>query len=112
MQRILCFIFNIIGLKSNIKEPKKLIRSSNDQNDDDLCCVCLSKLIKEGEDIKVLPCTHHFHSSCVDRWFDSRRKTCPICRFVVEEERKEEDLSKEMIVWYSSFHVTGFSGIF
>ncbi|KAL2905923.1 hypothetical protein RDABS01_004633 [Bienertia sinuspersici] len=108
MQSFICLMFNFIGLRRNVKEAKSLSIT----NEDDLCCVCLSSLTKEGEDIKVLPCCHHFHSKCVDKWFMARRKTCPMCRFIVEEERKEEELSREMVIWYSSFHVTGLSGIF
>lgn len=97
-----------MGLRK-VKEAKRVSLAS----EDDLCSVCLSSLIKEGGDVKVLPCLHHFHSTCVDKWFNTRHKTCPICRFLVEDdERKEEELSKEMVIWYSSFHVTGLSGIF
>ncbi|KAK9670657.1 hypothetical protein RND81_13G215800 [Saponaria officinalis] len=85
--------------------------------EDEVCCVCLSRLVKEGEDIerfdiKVLPCLHHFHSECVERWFDMPPKTCPVCRFLVEDVkvcRDQEELTEEMVIWYSSsFHVAGF----
>ncbi|KMT09329.1 hypothetical protein BVRB_6g134240 [Beta vulgaris subsp. vulgaris] len=98
MQNIICLIYNFIGL-NKVKEAKRRLSFINE---DDLCCVCLSTLIKEGEDIKVLPCLHHFHSECVDMWFNARRKTCPICRFLVEDERKDDDLmSRELVLWYS-----------
>ncbi|KAL5752429.1 hypothetical protein ACOSP7_022616 [Xanthoceras sorbifolium] len=74
------------------------------------CCVCLSRLM-DGEDMRVLPCLHKFHKMCVDRWFNACTRTCPLCRFsMVEEEKiiRREELTEEMIIWFSSFHVAGF----
>lgn len=76
----------------------------------EICCVCLSKL-REDEDIRVLYCSHKFHKACVDRWFNTCKKTCPICRFsMIEEERlqRKEMFTEEMVIWFSSFHVAGF----
>lgn len=74
------------------------------------CCVCLSRL-KKGQDTRILPCLHEFHKVCVDRWFNSCRKTCPVCRFSMGGEdncRVQEALTDEMVIWFSSFHVAGF----
>lgn len=73
------------------------------------CCVCLSRL-KEGEDMKILPCLHKFHKDCIDRWFSACRKTCPMCRFSMEDNKSyvKEVLTEEMIIYFSSFHVAGF----
>ncbi|KAL3525233.1 hypothetical protein ACH5RR_013605 [Cinchona calisaya] len=78
-----------------------------------ICCViCLSRL-KEREDKRLLPCHHEFHRECVDKWLNIRRKTCPVCRFSMEDEekvktRKGEIFPEEMMIWFSSFHVAGF----
>nr|GMC93861.1 E3 ubiquitin-protein ligase RHA2A-like [Ipomoea batatas] len=79
-----------------------------------LCCVCLSRL-KEGGSFRVLPCMHRFHRSCVDKWLMSAgRKTCPVCRFPVEDGgppekgKTEATTTEEMAVWFSSFHISGF----
>lgn len=77
-----------------------------------ICCViCLSRL-KEGEDKRSLPCHHEFHRKCVDKWLNSCRKTCPVCRLLMEDEQekaqKREFLTEEMVMWFSSFHVAGF----
>nr|XP_009611052.1 E3 ubiquitin-protein ligase RHA2A-like [Nicotiana tomentosiformis] len=76
------------------------------------CCVCLSKL-EDGDDNRVLPCLHEFHRDCVDKWLNGDRKTCPVCRFSMEDGRKlsiktEAALTEEMVIWFSSFHVAGF----
>lgn len=73
------------------------------------CCVCLSRL-RDGEETRRLPCRHLFHSACVDRWLSLCRKTCPLCRYCVDIEilHKREELTEEMLIWFSSFHVAGF----
>ncbi|KAJ9172632.1 hypothetical protein P3X46_015847 [Hevea brasiliensis] len=75
------------------------------------CCVCLSRM-NGGDNMRVLPCLHKFHKFCIERWFDVYQKTCPVCRFAMgEEERsynREEQLTEEMVIWFSSFHVAGF----
>lgn len=40
------------------------------------CAICL---FKDPTSWRVLPCTHSFHASCVDRWL-TLQQTCPICR--------------------------------
>ncbi|KAF3634560.1 hypothetical protein FXO38_03038 [Capsicum annuum] len=75
------------------------------------CCVCLSRL-KDGDDKRVLPCLHEFHRECVDRWLNGAQRTCPVCRFSMEDGKKlsikTEDLTDEMVIWFSSFHVAGY----
>ncbi|PSS24273.1 E3 ubiquitin-protein like [Actinidia chinensis var. chinensis] len=44
------------------------------------CAVCLYEF-EAGEEIRWLTnCKHIFHRSCVDRWMDHDRNTCPLCR--------------------------------
>lgn len=73
------------------------------------CCVCLC-ILKEGENMHSLPCLHSFHKDCIDRWFNACRKTCPMCRFSMEEDKScvGEVLTEDMILYFSSFHVAGF----
>jgi hypothetical protein len=45
------------------------------------CSICLESIEKD-ERIKLLPCMHYFHSSCVDIWIiHHRQMSCPVCRF-------------------------------
>lgn len=75
----------------------------------EFCCVCLSTLEEEGEETSLLPCQHKFHKDCVERWFSLCKKTCPICRFSMEEDEwYGEVLTEEMVIYFSSFHAAGF----
>lgn len=41
------------------------------------CSVCMEVICQN--DLRVLPCAHVFHASCIGRWFREQR-TCPECR--------------------------------
>jgi hypothetical protein len=45
--------------------------------EDAVCAICLCEY-GEAESIKTLPCAHHFHSECVNRWLVQARY-CPLC---------------------------------
>ncbi|CAI8598442.1 unnamed protein product [Vicia faba] len=43
------------------------------------CCICLSAYDDEAE-LRELPCNHHFHCTCIDKWL-LINATCPLCKF-------------------------------
>jgi len=53
------------------------------------CAICLEDFNSEVE-VKVLPCSHGFHSQCIDPWIDSRSDLCPICKRSILESSAEE----------------------
>jgi len=42
------------------------------------CVICFDEY-RKGNRIKFLPCNHHFHSDCVDEWFNVK-DSCPLCK--------------------------------
>ncbi|XP_051829009.1 E3 ubiquitin-protein ligase ZNRF3 isoform X2 [Antechinus flavipes] len=49
------------------------------------CAICLEKYI-DGEELRVIPCTHRFHKRCVDPWL-LQHHTCPHCRHNIIEQK-------------------------
>ncbi|XP_058185970.1 uncharacterized protein LOC131303222 [Rhododendron vialii] len=120
IKNLVSFIWSFIGyrgrkrIKSSSPHEAIGLKLCEDLDGAELCCVCLSSLEEGGSEdcgTRVLPCLHEFHRVCIATWFSGRRKTCPVCRFLVEDEEKpqtKEDLTEEMVIWFSSFHVAGF----
>jgi len=46
------------------------------------CGICLSEY-QYGEELRTLPCKHHFHTECVDKWL-VLHKSCPFCKRVID----------------------------
>lgn len=61
-----------------IKNHKKhKIPESGD--DVEQCYICLAEY-EEEDKIRVLPCRHEYHMSCVDKWLKEIHGVCPLCR--------------------------------
>ncbi|KXS22057.1 hypothetical protein M427DRAFT_26719 [Gonapodya prolifera JEL478] len=43
------------------------------------CPICLEPY-QANSVVRLLPCSHSFHSKCVDDWLAKRRGVCPLCR--------------------------------
>lgn len=46
------------------------------------CSICFGAYT-DGEEIRKLPCNHHFHQRCVDVWLLKHQNRCPLCLYVV-----------------------------
>eukprot|EP01089_Gocevia_fonbrunei_P012262 TRINITY_DN2846_c0_g2_i1.p1 TRINITY_DN2846_c0_g2~~TRINITY_DN2846_c0_g2_i1.p1 ORF type:complete len:332 (+),score=42.95 TRINITY_DN2846_c0_g2_i1:127-996(+) len=51
------------------------------------CAICLSDY-ETGEQIRFLPCKHHFHQACADRWLETN-KSCPFCKRCIDDAQIE-----------------------
>ena len=132
VKKLLAFILHLIGprTRQRIKEASTYdevvgldsqekakgcsaeVKLEGEGDECELCSICLSRYRKGmGQGARVLPCMHKFHKVCIDKWFNMCRKTCPVCRFSMgaeEKFQKREELTEEMVIWFSSFHVAGF----
>jgi len=43
------------------------------------CAICLDDF-KMDEELRLLPCKHAFHKSCVDPWLAKSSELCPMCK--------------------------------
>ncbi|CAI0461616.1 unnamed protein product [Linum tenue] len=102
---------NALGsIKEGGFDPETAGSSSSRIDAGKCCCVCLSQM-EVGDCLRMLPCMHKFHELCITRWLEGYGKTCPLCRFSMGEDKKpeeEQQLTVEMLIWFSSFHVAGF----
>ena len=64
---------------------KKLkIKSKKYNSDEELHCTICIEDISKGEYFKELPCTHKFHTKCIDEWLE-RKEICPNCNAPSDE---------------------------
>ncbi|KAK0613801.1 hypothetical protein B0T14DRAFT_438067 [Immersiella caudata] len=49
------------------------------------CSICTEDFLV-GEDVRVLPCDHKFHPTCIDPWLINVSGTCPLCRLDLRPE--------------------------
>lgn len=66
------------GVTVNTGEANEAKVDAKVEVDGDVCPICLGDL-EEGEPMKVLPCAHYFHPSCIDEWLVAHN-SCPMCK--------------------------------
>ncbi|XP_031124138.1 cell wall protein RBR3 [Ipomoea triloba] len=55
-------------------------KSQNDLSEDAArCYICLVDY-EDGDNLRILPCHHDFHRTCVDKWLKEIHRVCPLCR--------------------------------
>ncbi|XP_062159272.1 E3 ubiquitin ligase BIG BROTHER-related-like isoform X2 [Alnus glutinosa] len=73
-----------------LKSHKKV--NTSESCDVEQCYICLAEY-EEGDKIRVLPCHHEYHMSCVDKWLKEIHGVCPLCRGDVREGFTESSVS-------------------
>ena len=59
----------------NYKEYAKTKEASNEK---ETCSICYAEYTDEDK-VKILPCSHVFHTTCIAEWF-AENHNCPMCR--------------------------------
>lgn len=75
----------------------KKAKTSEGSEDIEQCYICLVEY-EEGDSIRVLPCHHEYHMSCVDKWLKEIHGICPLCRGDVREGFTESSVSNSEIL--------------
>lgn len=66
--------------------PDKPEQTVTIQKEDTKCSICLGWYDNEDE-LRILPCSHHFHLGCADEWFKITA-TCPLCvRPIIQQQQ-------------------------
>lgn len=58
----------------NPEDPEQTVFIAKE---DTKCSICLN-WYEDGDELRILPCAHHFHLLCADEWFKITA-TCPLC---------------------------------
>jgi hypothetical protein len=74
----------VIDKLKHFKMNEKYCKKDGDKLEYPSCSVCLTE-IEKGQDTILVTCGHMFHNTCIMKWFEGKN-TCPVCRFVVNEE--------------------------
>ena len=61
------------------------------------CSICLDDY-EVNDKLRVLPCGHCFHFSCIGRWLTERSATCPLCKIELYDDEEGSSSDEEVPV--------------
>lgn len=68
-------------------KPREESEENQEENQEVQNCIICLDLLERNNGVRVLKCTHGFHSSCIENWFN-RNPSCPVCRKTLQELRE------------------------
>jgi len=66
-----------------------------------VCSICLEDF-EYGEQLRVMPCRHQFHTECILPWLTERQGFCPLCKVQVLPEDENTENGEEASFYSSS----------
>lgn len=66
--------------------------TSKIKTDDTVCAICLNNY-QATDKILYLPCKHHFHSECIEKWLLTN-KSCPFCKRLIDQDDEAKTLNE------------------
>ena len=66
------------------------IKTLGDEKLEGSCPVCQCDW-EAGDEVRILPCEHQFHTQCIDRWLQKHKANCPLCKKDVREDWEDEE---------------------
>ncbi|XVE98227.1 hypothetical protein REPUB_Repub03eG0087600 [Reevesia pubescens] len=75
---------SIRKIDSEVKQAIEAAGAEKDcaiSGDDAVCCICLASYA-DNDVLKELPCSHFFHTNCVDKWL-KMKALCPLCKCTI-----------------------------
>jgi len=102
----LCNPRAFVDANQNTQEPRgvdsKVIKANSTQKkyseasiekEDANCVICLCDY-EPQDDLRFLPCGHHFHSKCIEQWLKSYSKSCPFCKADIDADSTKETVQE------------------
>ena len=94
---------NVISEQGN--EELKTIIFSKENCEYDTCPI-LHTPFEEGEEITQLPCSHMFDTIAINKWLQTEKAECPICRYKM----KSKEIKIEQAQGVTGAHAQGVTG--
>ena len=75
-------------------------------------CICCQEPLESGDlCLRQLPCSHAFHSRCIDSWLTGQERSCPTCRVILGSSAPDEEEEQPRLGAYEEFQRRRASGL-
>ena len=83
--KFLVYLKKSIKMRNSKVEIEKFTKTMNLIGD---CSICLTELLGV---VRILPCWHKFHESCLLKWFQVSSR-CPCCRMPLKRQGRKGEI--------------------
>ncbi len=72
-------------------EGQIIYKKYTEEDGTNVICAITREEFSIGDDIAILPCDHVFCSKAINKWLQTKKAECPICRFKLESKEVKEE---------------------